>query len=87
MLINELTGTYFAEVYWANTGMPILDPSICYNDTQPRFNFHLDFFLHLKWLSHDEELPTKTHGYYMKKADIIIITQTLPHVAHMGLMR
>ena len=78
MLINELIGNYFAEVYWANTGMPIWDPSTCiwYNDTHPRFNFHLEFFLHLKWLSHYIELPTKTHGYYVKKVDII--TQDFP---------
>ena len=87
MLINELIGNYFAEVYRANTRMPIWDPSILYNDTHPRFNFHVELFLHLKWLSHDIELPTKTHGYYVKKAGIITITQTLPHVAHMGLMR
>ena len=79
MLINELIGNYFAKVYRANTGMPILDPSICYNDTHPPFKFHLELFHHL--------IPTKTHGYYVKKADIITITQTLPHVAHMGLMR
>ena len=87
MLINELIGNYFAEVYRANTDMPIWDPDICYNDTHPRFNFHLELFLHLKWLSHDIELPTKTHGYYVKKADIITITQTLPYMTHMGLMR
>ena len=80
MLINELIGNYFAEVYRENTGMPIWDPSICYNETHPRFNFRLELFLRLKWLSHDIELPTKTHG---QKADIITITQTLPHVAHM----
>ena len=66
--------------------MPIWDPSICYNDTHPRSNYHLELFLHLKKLSHDIELPTKTHGYYVKKADIITNTQTLPHVAHMGLI-
>ena len=35
MLINdsELIGNYFAKVYLANTGMPIWDSSICYNDT------------------------------------------------------
>ena len=81
MLINELIGNYFAEVYRANTGMPIWDPSICYNDTHPRFNFHLELFLHLQWLAHDIELPTKTHGYYVKKADIITITQTLAWVS------
>ena len=87
MLINELIGNYFAKVYRANTGMPIWDSSICYNDTRPRFNFLLELFLHLKQLSHDIESSDKTHGYYVKKADIITITQTLPHVAHMGLMR
>ena len=89
MLIIELIGNYFAKVYRANTGMPIWDPSICYNDTHPCFNVHLELFLHLKQLSHDIELPKKTHGYliYVKKADIITIAQTLPHVAHMGLMR
>ena len=57
MLINELIGNYFPKVYRANTGMPkwdrpiyghARDPSICYNDTHPRFNFHLELFLHLK---------------------------------------
>ena len=48
MLINELIGNYFAKVYRANTGMPTWDSSICYNDTHPRFNFHLKLFLHLK---------------------------------------
>ena len=48
MLINELIGNYFAKVYRANTGMPIWDSSICYNDTYHRFNFHLELFLHLK---------------------------------------
>ena len=88
MLIRELIGNYFAKVYKANTGMPIWDPSIhvCYNDTHPRFNFHLELFLHLKWLSHDIELPTKTHEYYVKKPDITTITKTLSHVAHMRLM-
>ena len=47
MLINELIGNYFAKVYQANTGMPIWDSGICYNDTHPRFNFHLELFLHL----------------------------------------
>ena len=28
MLINELIGTYFAKVYRANTGMPLLDSSL-----------------------------------------------------------
>ena len=37
MLINELVGNYFEKVYRANTGMPIWDSSICYNDTHPRF--------------------------------------------------
>ena len=87
MLINELIGNYFAEVYRANTGMPISDPSICYNDKHSCFNLHLELFFHLKWLSHDIELPTKTHWYYVKKADIITISQILPHVAHMGLMQ
>ena len=83
MLINELIGNYFAKVYRANTGMPIWDSSICYNDTHPRFNFHLELFLHLKLLSHDIESSDKNtwvlceesryHNYY--------------HVAHMGLMR
>ena len=62
MLINELLGNYFAKVYRANTGMSIWDPSICYNDTPPSFNFHLELFLHLKLLSHDIELPTKHMG-------------------------
>ena len=48
MLKNELIGNYFAKVYRANTGMTIWDPSISYNDTHPRFNFHLGLFLHLK---------------------------------------
>ena len=87
MLINELIGNYYAKVYWANTGMLIWDPSICHNDTHPRFNFHLELFLYLKWQPHDIELRTKTHWYYVKKADIITITKTFPHVAHMGLMR
>ena len=84
MLINELIGKYFAKVYRANTCMPIWDSSICYNDTHPRFNFHLELFLHLKWLSHDTELLTKTHGYYVKKADIITITQTLVSCGNVG---
>ena len=74
MLINELIGNYFAKVYRANTGMPIWDSSICYNDTHPRFNFHLELFLHLKKLSHDIESSHKNtwvlceesryHNYY-----------------------
>ena len=47
-LINELIGIYFAKVYRVNTGMPIWDPSICYNNTHPRFNVQLELFLHLK---------------------------------------
>ena len=81
MLINELIGNYFTVVCRANTGMPIWDPSICYNDTHPRFNFHLELFLHLKWLSHDIELLTKTHGYYVKEADIIT---TYPNITTYG---
>ena len=74
MLINESIGNYFAKVYRANTGMPIWDSSICYNDTHPRFNFHLEVFLHLKSLSHGIESSDKNtwvlceesryHNYY-----------------------
>ena len=59
MLINELIGNYFAKVYRTNTGMPIWDSSIWYNDTHPRFNFHLELFLYLKFLSHDIESSDK----------------------------
>ena len=75
MLIRELIGNYIAKVYQANTGMPIWDPSIhvCYNDKHPRFNFHLELFLHLKWLSRyrtsDKNTlvlceETRYHNYY-----------------------
>ena len=67
-LINELIGNFFAEVCWANMGMPIWGPGICYNDTHPHFNFHVELFLHLKWLSLDIEWvlceESRYHNYY-----------------------
>ena len=68
MLINELIGNYFAKVYRANTACPYgTQVYVIMIRVHPRFNFHLELFLHLKY-----------GGHPINRENCLLFCKTLP---------